>query len=207
MYMILHDGPATELEAYAKPMRDIGPLHTEKGQETMPDLAGKTYMGWNDLGCARGATGLRFPTIFSTYDVATLRKAYDIYDEMMHTYPQLNGSFYLLEGYSTQGVKAVPADSSAFPHRDYDLLFTPYILYSPDPQIDEVAVSYGKKMRRILVEGSDDPERLKAYVNYAFGDEPLESVYGWDEWRLEKLKRVKAEYDPTNVMRWYVPIM
>lgn len=45
------------------------------------------------------------------------------------------------------------------------------------------------------------------YVNYAFGDEPLESMYGYEPWRLSKLRGLKQKYDPDNRFRFYNPLI
>lgn len=45
------------------------------------------------------------------------------------------------------------------------------------------------------------------YVNYAFGDESLESIYGYEPWRLDKLRALKRKYDPKNQFRYYNPIV
>lgn len=113
----------------------------------------------------------------------------------------------MLEGYSTQAVKQIPSDSTAFPHRDEDLLFSSQILYLPDPRTNPIALAYGRGMQQKMLMGSEDPSRLKAYVNYAHGSEGLESVYGWEEWRLEKLRRLKRIYVPDSVMRYYMAIV
>jgi hypothetical protein len=47
---------------------------------------------------------------------------------------------------------------------------------------------------------------LATYLNYATGSEPLESIYG-EPWRIEKLRGLKAEYDPHNRFRYYNPIV
>lgn len=190
-----------------KPFRTLGPVHTEKGEDVLTDLATRTYQGVHGPGCARGFTDLRFPTVLRDYNVTAIRKAYDDFDEMMQTWPQLNGSVYLLERYSTDAVKAVPDESTAFPHRDYDLLFCSFLIYKPNETIDQVAADYGKRMRQHIVDGSDEPTRLNVYVNYAHGDEQLLSMYGWEDWRLEKLRMLKRKYDPQNVLRWYAPII
>ncbi|GKT48171.1 FAD-linked oxidoreductase chyH [Colletotrichum spaethianum] len=96
--------------------------------------------------------------------------------------------------------------ASAFPHRDDNILVTPYIMYKPNASIDAVAQEHGKRLRNHLLEASDDPKRLRAYVNYAHGNEPLEAMYGWEDWRLELLKITKAEWDPENRMRFYSPL-
>ena len=52
-------------------------------------------------------------------------------------------------------------------------------------------------------------QKEATYVNYATGKsfETLESIYGHEPWRLEKLRRLKARYDPFNRFGYYVPIV
>lgn len=45
------------------------------------------------------------------------------------------------------------------------------------------------------------------YVNYAFGTEPLEQMYGHEPWRLEKLRSLKNKYDPFGRFNYYNPII
>lgn len=49
-------------------------------------------------------------------------------------------------------------------------------------------------------------EKLRAYVNYARGDESMENMYGHEPWRLEKLRRLKKEFDPHGRFNFYAPI-
>lgn len=53
--------------------------------------------------------------------------------------------------------------------------------------------------------------RLQQYVNYGnttstTRDQP-EALYGYEPWRLERLRKLKKQYDPDNVFRWYQPLM
>lgn len=53
--------------------------------------------------------------------------------------------------------------------------------------------------------------RLQQYVNYGnttstLKDSP-EALYGYEPWRLKKLRLLKAKYDPGNVFRWYQPLI
>lgn len=47
------------------------------------------------------------------------------------------------------------------------------------------------------------------YVNYAGGHpyETLESLYGYEPWRLDRLRELKAKYDPSNSFGFFVPIV
>lgn len=44
------------------------------------------------------------------------------------------------------------------------------------------------------------------YMNYAAGYESLEAMYGFDAWRLDRLRQLKRKYDPENRFAWYNPI-
>ncbi|KAF2668117.1 FAD-binding domain-containing protein [Microthyrium microscopicum] len=207
LYMVFYEGPLSELQEYSAPIRDLGPMHVETGELPMPALASVTYMGEEDISCAKGMTGMRFPLGMTQFDIVALRKLYDHFDQTMQQIPAFNGSFFLLEMYSTQAVKAVPEESTAFPHREDNLLVTPFVNYAPDPKMDVMAEEFGSAMRDILLAGTEEPDKLKAYVNYAHGDETLEAIYGWDKWRIDKLRSLKKEFDPEKRLMAYAPIL
>ncbi|OHE99041.1 hypothetical protein CORC01_05731 [Colletotrichum orchidophilum] len=206
-YAIIYDGPFENSTEYAKPLYDIYHVNVEAGRAPMPDLAALTFMSSDSIGCAKGYTGLRYPIGLKTYDLPAVRRVFDDIADMSNRNPEFAGSFFLLEGYSTHGVKAVDEKVSAFPHRDDDILVTSYIMYKPNASLDALAQEYGEKFRGHLLEASHEPERLRVYVNYAHGSESLEAIYGWDEWRLERLRGLKAKWDPQNRMRFYNPIV
>ncbi|PQE16220.1 6-hydroxy-d-nicotine oxidase protein [Rutstroemia sp. NJR-2017a BVV2] len=203
---IIYNGSPDAANKYAKPFHNIGPLSVQTGQGSLHDLAVVTFQDANGPGCAYGLTSLRYPIGLKSYNAAALRQVYNSIDETFRQVPGIAGSFFLLEGYSTQAVKAVDLRSTAFPHREDNILVTSYVMYAPNSAIDPVAKEFGEKLRKYLLDGSEDPEHLRAYVNYADGDESLHAVYGWERWRLEKLRKVKAKWDPMNRMRYYVPI-
>ncbi|KAI0525614.1 hypothetical protein F5B22DRAFT_590734 [Xylaria bambusicola] len=204
---VIYDGPTETAREYAKPFHGLEPLMVQAGEGTLHDLAVITFQDKNGAGCAYGLTSLRYPIGLKSFDVPAMRKVYDHIDETFRNTPEVAGSFFLLEGYSTQAVEAVDAGSTAYPHRDDKILVTSYVQYQPNSTIDPIAEKFGQTLRNILLEASDDPVHLRAYVNYANGDEPLEAVYGWEKWRLEKLRQLKKQWDPNNKMKYYVPFV
>ncbi|KAK3308387.1 uncharacterized protein B0T15DRAFT_524296 [Chaetomium strumarium] len=206
-FCLVYDGPAGPAREYAAPFHAVGPLSTQAGEASYHELAVVTFQDADGLGCAYGSTSLRFPTVLKAYNPAALRKVYDDFDATLREVPALAGTLWLIEGHAVQGVQAVDPDSTAFPHRSERVLISPFINYKPDAALDGVAQALGRRTRQYLVDGSDEPGRLKAYVNYAHGDEPLGAVYGWEEWRLERLRALKGKYDPSNRMRYYVPVL
>ncbi|KAH7324814.1 hypothetical protein B0I35DRAFT_348933 [Stachybotrys elegans] len=196
-----------EAREYAKPLHDIEAIDIQSGVATTHELAALTFQDVDGPGCAYGLTSLRYPIGLKSFNVPAVRKVYDYIDKSFQEIPEIAGSFFLLEGYPTQAVQAVDEKSTAFPHRSDEILVTSYVQYQPDPRIDPLADNYGRTLRNILLEASDAPTQLRAYVNYAHGDEDLREVYGWEPWRLEKLKELKAKWDPKNKMKYYMPIV
>ncbi|KAF5710069.1 transcriptional regulatory [Fusarium mundagurra] len=192
-YAVISDGAAQEARDYAKSLHDLGPINVNAGEASMPELAAITLMSDDSVGCAKGFTGLRYPIGLKTYDLLAVRKVFNEIADISKRIPEFAGSFFLLEGYSTHGVKAIDAKNSAFPHRDDEILVTPYILYKPNATLDGLAQEHGEKLRRHLLEASGDPQHLRAYVNYAHGFESLEEMYGHETWRIEKLKALKKK--------------
>lgn len=109
-----------------------------------------------------------------------------------------------LEAYSTQGVQSISEDYSAYAGRSANLLLSPFVSYVSDPTLDSHAAEYGRKIRQALLDASEKP--LKAYLNYAHGDESQEAIYGYAPWRLEKLRMLKRQYDPEGKFNYYNPI-
>ncbi|RBR08465.1 uncharacterized protein FIESC28_10265 [Fusarium coffeatum] len=164
-YAIISDGTVEEAREYAKPLHDIGPINVNADAVPMPELAQVTLMGEDTVACAKGSTSLRYPIGLKSYNPPAVRKVYDSIAEISHRVPELAGSFFLLEGYSTQGVKAVDAAKSAFPHRDDEILITSVIQYKPNATLDALAQEHGRKLRGLLLEASDEPEHLLLVVN------------------------------------------
>ena len=105
-------------------------------------------------------------------------------------------------------VQAVDWDGTAFPERGNNLLISPFMMYKPtgdageDERLDGEAKKYGMRMREAIAAGQE----VNAYVNYAVGDEKVEEVYGHESWRVEKLRRLKMEFDPEGRFGFYNPI-
>lgn len=79
------------------------------------------------------------------------------------------------------------------------------IQYAPDPSLDAFAIEWGDQTRDLWNAGQ--PGRLPtAYTNYAFGDESLQEIYGYEPWRLERLRGLKQKYDPKERFNYYNPI-
>ncbi|PVH93235.1 FAD-binding domain-containing protein [Periconia macrospinosa] len=194
-------------EKFTAPFTALGPAVQAAGGGDYRDLPTWTGNAGDQIFCQKlGLSAFRFPLELQVYDIAAQRKVYDLYNAAMKETPALNGSIALFEGYSMQGVQAVPAESSAYPFRESPLLVAPVIFFKEDtPELAQKAEALGTNMREILFEASGQPHR-RVYVNYALGIEGPEEWYGAESWRQEKLKTLKKKYDPAGKFSFYNPI-
>lgn len=145
-----------------------------------------------------GPTFTNYPVNLKSYNSTALREAVDVFLSMP---PEFRFSSMLIEGYSDDAVRAMPEDSTAYAHRKQGILVGNFI----QADLAHEALKYGARVQEALVRGSLD-RKLHSYVNYAAGNEPREALYGHEPWRLKKLRKLKAEYDPYGRFNFYLPI-
>lgn len=204
---IIQEGVRTVDRAYTQPLRDVGPVAAEPVSGTYHDLAGWTGIAMDSPPCqVAGLANPRFPIYLDAYDVEAQRKAYDVFAQATHDNAEFANSLFMFEAYSTQGVGQVPDASTAFAYRGDRLLTAPLITYEPaGAERDKKAAALGQRLRSILHEASGRRD-MHAYVNYAYGDETPQQWYGSAKWRQDKLRGLKAKYDPEGRFSFYAPL-
>jgi len=147
-----------------------------------------------------------FPTYLPRYNATALRQVHSIFTNTTTQHPSIAPfSVYVLEGYSHQAVNAVPEDSTAFPNRAYPILSSPVWGYN-DSSLAGTIQAASRAIRDAMVKGTGENQPLRGYVNYAFGDESTEELYGHEKWRVQKLKMLKRKWDPKGRFGFYAPI-
>ncbi|KAE8377935.1 hypothetical protein BDV26DRAFT_262436 [Aspergillus bertholletiae] len=207
LFYIIQEGVKVVDSAYTKPFHDIGPLSTEPKGGSYTDLAGWTGIALSSPPCQKaGLVNPRFPNYLEEYNIPAQKKAYDIFAQGVRGTSPFNNSIFMFEGYSMQGVKAIDSKSSAFAFRGENILSAPLITYAPaGSDLDKKAAQLGNKLRQVLQKASGRPE-VRAYVNYAYGDETPQQWYGSEQWRQDRLKALKQKYDPTGKFSFFAPI-
>lgn len=206
-FYILQEGVTAVDPIYTTPFADLGPIAMDANGGKYTDLAAWTGNSNESPPCQKvGLVNTRFPIDLKIYNTEAMRKVYDLFASTTQEIPALNGSLFLYEGYSLQGVQAIPSESTAYPYRDDTLLLAPLIIYPPGgPELEKTAATLGEDLRQILHEGSGQSE-LHTYVNYAFGDESTRNMYGYEQWRQDRLLSLKNKYDPERKFSFYAPI-
>ncbi|KAF6784750.1 FAD-dependent oxygenase [Colletotrichum sojae] len=207
LFWIIQEGVTAVDAAYTKPFHDIGPLSVEPTAGTYLDLAAWTGIALDSVPCQKaGLNNPRFPIYVESYNIEAQRKAYDLFAAAVNSSSPFYNSLFMFEGYSVEGVKAIAADSTAFAYRGDNLLFAPLITYTPGgAELDKQAAELGNQLRQIIHEGTGRDE-LHVYLNYAFGDETPAEWYGAEQWRQDRLKSLKAKYDPKGKFSFYGPV-
>jgi hypothetical protein len=133
VFNIFYQGVDAVPSEYTEPLLAIGPAVTTAAATDYPGLNVPDATLINDTVCTQhDAVNMMFPISIKTYNVEAVQAAFDLYNEFTED-PTYYNSAVLFEGYSSQAVKAVPSDSTAFPFRKDNFLV--YVHY---PAIDFV---------------------------------------------------------------------
>ncbi|EGZ76381.1 hypothetical protein NEUTE2DRAFT_161301 [Neurospora tetrasperma FGSC 2509] len=112
----------------------------------------------------------------------------------------LNPSVFLFEAASPHVIASAPDEATAYPHRGKMITNAIIQVTWGDESLNEVADAWRRETRDLLVRPEDSGYgRSHVYINYTNRDEPLQALYGYEEWRWERLTSLKREYD----LEWY----
>ncbi|KAK1751934.1 hypothetical protein QBC47DRAFT_349747 [Echria macrotheca] len=202
VYSLFYNGPPEELASYSKPLVDIGPFASVSGSSPYANLSQPAGLDLDGPGCQDQGPLQMFPTDVETYDLPGMRTFYETFVDMVRAEPALAaGSYSLIEQLSTQAVRAVPAETTAYGHRKQKLLISPVLTYagSDNTTLNAAIAQWGEKMRSAVFANME----RHTYVNYARGTETDEELYGHEKWRIAKLKKLKKVYDPHNKFGYF----
>ncbi|KAI4228590.1 MAG: hypothetical protein L6R36_001543 [Xanthoria steineri] len=178
---IWYAGPSSSAVRYAQPFLNLGPALLTNQTVPYANLADAVGIGIQGPFCQSGMSHASFPV--GVQKLNTIHQVYDLYTDLITKHPEFQGSFVQIEAYPMQGVQAVGGGNTAYAHRGDNLLVS-------------------------LFHAGDAPGRpLNTYVNYAYGDETLEQVYGHEEWRIRKLKTLKKQWEPHGRFNYFHPIL
>ncbi|KAL4938555.1 hypothetical protein BDV06DRAFT_225881 [Aspergillus oleicola] len=201
----VYSGSPEELQTYLDPFDAIPAITVESGTAPYNGISDATGTGLNSELCQPGLTHIHDTTGLVNWNVTANRAIYDLFAQNIALHPEWSRSAVVMEDYAHAGVLAVDPETAAYPWRERHMLNYISITYEPNPELDELAMEWSAMTRDLWNAGQ--PDLLPStYVNYANGAESLESMYGYEPWRLERLRELKARYDPRERFSVFNPI-
>ncbi|KAJ5233168.1 hypothetical protein N7468_006124 [Penicillium chermesinum] len=207
VFYIIQEGVQAVDPVYTEPFHNLGPISVTPQSGTYKDLANWTGIALESPPCQKvGMANPRFPIYLESYNITAQKKAWDLYAPAVRGSSPFNNSIFMFEGYPVEGVHDVAASSSAFAFRSENLLAAPLINYIPAGDLAEEAAQLGNQLRDTLWAATGRKD-FRAYINYAYGNETFEQIYGAEKWRQDRLHFLKKKYDPENKFGFYAPIV
>ncbi|KAL9637456.1 MAG: hypothetical protein Q9204_001877, partial [Flavoplaca sp. TL-2023a] len=124
VYHFYYLGSSEKASPYTQTILNLNPISISNATFPYKDVSHRSFQASiGDPTCAAGiSTKTRFPVGLQTYNVSANRKIYDLFEDMITAHPALANSFVQFEAFPMQAVKAVDAASTAYAHRQDDIL-------------------------------------------------------------------------------------
>ncbi|KAK8153701.1 FAD binding domain-containing protein [Phyllosticta citrichinensis] len=190
-------------------------LNSGKVSTTWAELPWTTYGGQNKA-LSRPEVWKHAPykamgaVSVENFDLKTTRAFFESVKEMNEKWVGKGWFGAMFECLPHHRTRQFSDDYSAFPWRwgtNHHLMMTATPVSMEDREAFENHLDQWKRTF-IKVSGYGRPQQ---YVNYgnttSTMQDPPEALYGYEPWRLEKLRALKRLYDPDNVFCWYQPLL
>lgn len=210
-YSFQYFGPRSKDAEVFAPFDALGPSSNSSQIVPWNGIAKATGIGLDDIACQNNnaTSTVQFSAQLSKLVPEGIREFFDYYynDLVPWTAANTPGGFAIpvWEVYPQQGVREVPAGSTAYAWRHKPI--TSAILSSfPNeggPAMEAALEGKAREAVALLNKYEDD---WGTYINYARGNEDPEVIYGKGA-RLVKLKALKMLYDPRGLLNGYSPIV
>lgn len=156
------------------------------------------------------------------YHIPSVRAVFETFAAFVVANPDATQSAVLFESYPVQAVAAVPEADTAYPlraerhlvyvlpslpHRmrgEADVLRLLLAMYN-DVGLDGPAAEWLRGSAEVL-HAQSGFAKPAVYMNYANGWEGTGASYGYEEWRVEKLRELKRRWDPEGMFSAFHPI-
>ncbi|KAJ5087784.1 FAD binding domain-containing protein, partial [Penicillium angulare] len=209
---LVYSGPEEEAVPFVKRFDEMSHVWKDTKTASWDALPWATYNGLNNVLCTPEGWA-RFPiknfygANVKKYDIATMRSYFDAWQDMNERYKGEAMFSVMFESFPQQRVRELPDDATAYPWRHGSQHFLMIEAAYKDPIDEEVIDEWLSRQQDRFIETSGYG-RLQQYVNYGHGSkDPPEALYGYEPWRLEKLRRLKKEYDPEGFFNGYQPVL
>jgi len=184
------------------PLFALNPVDHKLAMVPWNELYAALFFGKDSTMCLRNQHLYTAGQGLKQTDVATFDSYFDDMTQFFRQNSEISGAL-VFSRFPNDAVMAVPNDDTAYQYRDIKTHLTWISIYRDDPILDTKVDTFWKASMAKFQKTSGY-DNLTIYVNYAHGDEGPEVWYGAQ--KLERLSRLKREWDPDQVFSWYQPI-
>lgn len=151
--------------------------------------------------CARGIYSNTYSSNLRTYTASLFQETFATVDDFYTTWPDARATASVLEIFPNQAVIAKPHDFNAYVWRDAKAFISVSAAYSDAGLQNQTVLDAGDQLGATLraswtEQGGYREYGGACYINYAHGDESLQTIYGD---KLPRLIQLKQKWDPSNV--------
>lgn len=118
----MYNGPKSEADPLFEPFRALKPLTTDAGTTPFNKLPTVTGANLDGPSCQYGGNRLGGGLYLTRYNTGSQREAYELFNETTAAIPEFGFSSVIFDGFSVEGVKKVPVESTATPWRSDQIL-------------------------------------------------------------------------------------
>ncbi|WQF81920.1 Putative berberine/berberine, FAD-binding domain, PCMH-type, FAD-binding, type PCMH, subdomain 1 [Colletotrichum destructivum] len=213
---VVWSGPEADADAWVDRFRRLDPvLDSGKVTTSWADLPWTTYKGMNKM-LSRPEVWTLAPNkmmgaaCVERFDLATTRAFLESVRDMNEAWAGKGFFGAMFECLPHQKVRELSDEATAFPWRWGSNHFLMLMATPLDVKHQPAFEAHLDRWKREFI-ATSGYGRLQQYVNYGNTTssmrDPPEALYGYEPWRLEKLRALKRQYDPENVFRWYQPLI
>lgn len=124
-------GTAEEAEEVLAGFNAIEAAYNVSGDVSYPEISEVQGTAIDTVTCEKNHTWIMSTSGLKEYNVTQTRLIYEVNNNYLNKYPQLQTASVVHEGYSNAAVRTFASDSSAFPFRDYNHLTYVYTMCKP----------------------------------------------------------------------------
>ncbi|KAL9080506.1 MAG: hypothetical protein Q9157_000740 [Trypethelium eluteriae] len=209
---VVYSGPEDDAAPFIEPFDAISPIWKDAKTAAWDALPWSTYNGLNNILCTPEGWA-RFPiknfyaANVKKYDIPTMRSYFDGWRDLNQRYEGKAMFSVMFESFPQQGVREKMDNATAYPWRHGSDHFLMIEAAYKNPVDEDLVDEWLSEQQDAFIETSGYG-RLQQYINYGHGSkDPPEALYGYEPWRLERLRRLKKEFDPEGWFNGYQPFV
>ncbi|KAI0003936.1 hypothetical protein F4779DRAFT_634315 [Xylariaceae sp. FL0662B] len=201
MLSVVYAGPKDEAVKAMDPILKLGPYYSNVKEITWNELSTQTTFLLDAPVCEDEQIWDIWAVNLRNISAPSLVSSFEKIASFLEKNPSARSSGIVLESWPIEATVAIPDSATAYPWRDASTYVMIQMRWDQagDP-VKETANTLARELRSDFV-ATSGYDGLTVYVNYAYGDETPEQMYGAS--KLPRLIDLKKKYDPNNAFRFY----